>query len=255
MLDLKSCVWITGASSGIGGDLALKMASEGLNVAISARSTKKLIQVRKKATNLKGSINIFPVDIISKKSVKNTVKKIEQKCGRIGTAILNAGINEPISSKNFSSEKLENLMQVNYVGTVNCLDVLIKKFINRKSGHISVVSSLAGYLGFPESSGYCPTKAALINLCESLKNDLDQENVVIQLINPGFVKTPMTDKNDFFMPFLISVDKSTQYIWDGIQTNKFEIFYPKFFGYFLKFLRILPYFILFPILKNLLKIK
>ena len=144
-------------------------------------------------------------------------------------------------------------MHVNYVGTVNCLDPVIKKFTKRKNGKIAVVASLAGYIGFPYSSAYCPTKAALISLCESLRSDLEQYNVILQIINPGFVKTAMTDKNNFYMPFLISSKKSAEYIYKGLQTNHFEIFYPKIFGYILKILKLLPYFLLLPILKSMLK--
>ena len=182
-----------------------------------------------------------------------TFNKIKKDLGSIGTVILNAAINKPINAKNFSSKELKNLMNVNYVGTTNCLDPVIKDFIKKKSGKIVVVASLAGYVGFPYSSGYCPTKAALINLCESLRADLEQYNVIIQVINPGFVKTPMTDKNDFDMPFLISSEKSTEYIYNGLLTNKFEIFYPRIFAYILKILRILPYFLLLPLLKSMLK--
>ena len=187
------------------------------------------------------------------KKVVSTFNKIEKELGGVGTVILNAAINEPANSQNFSSKKLENIMYVNYVGTVNCLDPVIKKFTKRKNGKIAVVASLAGYIGFPYSSAYCPTKAALISLCESLRSDLEQYNVILQIINPGFVKTAMTDKNNFYMPFLISSKKSAEYIYKGLQTNRFEIFYPKIFAYILKLLKLLPYFLLLPILKSMLK--
>ena len=134
-------------------------------------------------------------------------------------------------------------------------DVTFSIFGKRKFGKIAVVASLAGYVGFPNSSAYSPTKAALISLCESLRSDLEQYNVILQVINPGFVKTPMTDKNDFFMPFLISAEKAAEYIYKGLKTNRFEIIFPKIFAYILKLLRILPYFVLFPILKIISKNK
>ena len=255
MLDKQKCIWITGGSSGIGKNLALKMASKGYKVAISARTKKKLQQVKKKSENLRGSIHLYQLDITSKKDIKKNLNKIEKEIGEIGTVVLNAALNYPVNCKNFSSEILEKLMKVNYNGTVNCLDEIIKRFIKKKSGKIAVVSSLAGYIGFPYSSGYCPTKAALINLCESLRLDLKQYNIVLQVINPGFVKTPMTDKNDFFMPFLISAEKAAEYIYKGLKTNRFEIIFPKIFAYILKLLRILPYFVLFPILKIISKNK
>ena len=133
-------------------------------------------------------------------------------------------------------------MHVNYVGTVNCLDPVIKKFTKRKNGKIAVVASLAGYIGFPYSSAYCPTKAALISLCESLRSDLEQYNVILQIINPGFVKTAMTDKNNFYMPFLISSKKSAEYIYKGLQTNHFEIFLSKNIWIYIKNFKITPLF-------------
>tara|TARA_Y100000590_G_scaffold222731_1_gene252070 strand:+ start:279 stop:1058 length:780 start_codon:yes stop_codon:yes gene_type:complete len=253
MLDINKCIWITGASTGIGKTLALKLAEEGFKVAASARSIKKLRKLRNESKALKGSISIYSLDINARNNVASIFNKIEKDLGNIGTVILNAAINEPANCQNFSSEKIENIMNTNYVGTVNCLDPVIKKFTKRKNGKIAVVASLAGYIGFPYSSAYCPTKAALINLCESLRSDLQQYNVILQVINPGFVKTPMTDKNDFYMPFLISSEKSAEYIYNGLQTNRFEIFYPKIFGYILKILRFLPYFLLLPVLKSMLK--
>ena len=253
MLDIKKCIWLTGASTGIGKSLALKLANEGFVVAASARSVKNLKKLEEESKSLKGSIKSYPLDISSQEKTILTFNKIKKDLGSIGTVILNAAINKPINAKNFSSKELKNLMNVNYVGTTNCLDPVIKDFIKKKSGKIVVVASLAGYVGFPYSAGYCPTKAALINLCESLRADLEQYNVIIQVINPGFVKTPMTDKNDFDMPFLISSEKSTEYIYNGLLTNKFEIFYPRIFAYILKILRILPYFLLLPLLKSMLK--
>ena len=253
MLNINNCIWITGASTGIGKTLALKLASEGFTVAVSARSIKNLKKLKNESKSLKGSINIYPLDISLRSQVISTFNKIEKKLGNIGTVILNAAINKPINSQNFSSQKLENIMHVNYVGTTNVLEPVIKKFTKRKFGKIAVVASLAGYVGFPNSSAYSPTKAALISLCESLRSDLELYNVILQVINPGFVKTPMTDKNNFYMPFLISSEKSAEYIYKGLLTNRFEIFYPKIFGYILKVLRFLPYFLLLPVLKSTLK--
>ena len=253
MLDINKCIWITGASTGIGKALALKLASEGFKVAVSARSIQNLKKLKKESKSLKGLIRTYPLNINFREKVVSTFNKIEKELGGVGTVILNAAVNEPANSQNFSSKKLENIMHVNYVGTVNCLDPVIKKFTKRKNGKIAVVASLAGYIGFPYSSAYCPTKAALISLCESLRSDLEQYNVILQIINPGFVKTAMTDKNNFYMPFLISSKKSAEYIYKGLQTNHFEIFYPKIFGYILKILKLLPYFLLLPILKSMLK--
>ena len=253
MLDINKCIWITGASTGIGKALVVKLVSKGFVVAASARSIKNLQKLKEECKYLKGSIHIYPLDISLSNNTISTFNQIEKKLGNIGTVILNAGINEPMHSQNFSSKTFEKIMHVNYIGTVNSLEPVIKKFTKSKCGKIAVVASLAGYVGFPYSSAYSPTKAALISLCESLRSDLNQYNVILQVINPGFVKTSMTDKNDFYMPFLISSEKSAEYIYKGLQTNRFEIFYPKIFAYIIKIFRFLPYFLLFPILKSMLK--
>ena len=253
MLDSKKCIWITGASTGIGKTLALKLAEEGYIVAASSRSTKKLLKLREESKDLKGSISIYALDISFRIKCILVFNKIEKELGNIGTVILNAAINEPMHSQNFSSKKIKEIIDVNYVGTVNTLEPVIKKFTKRNYGKIAVVASLAGYLGFPYSSAYCPTKAALISLCESLRSDLQQYNVILQVINPGFVKTPMTDKNDFYMPFLISSKKSAEYIFKGLKSDRFEIFYPRMFAYIIKILRFLPYYLSLPVLKSMLK--
>ena len=173
MLDINKCIWITGASTGIGKSLALKLAKEGFVVAASARSIKNLNILKKESKSFKGSIYIFPLDISIKNQVISIFNKIEKKLGVIGTVILNAGINESMHSQNFSSQKIENIMNINYFGTVNCLEPIINKFTKRKYGKIAIVASLAGYIGVPNSVAYCPTKAALISLCETLRSDLN----------------------------------------------------------------------------------
>ena len=114
-------------------------------------------------------------------------------------------------------------------------------FVHQRRGHIAIVSSVAGYRGLPTSAAYGATKAALINLAESLKNELDRAGVKLQLVNPGFIKTPLTDKNEFKMPFLMPVEKAVARMIAGLQTNRFEITFPRRFTWQLKLLRLLPY--------------
>ena len=128
MLDINKCIWITGASTGIGKTLALKLAREGFKVAASARSIENLKKLSNESKSLKGSINIYSLDINIRKNVVSTFNKIEKDLGSIGTVILNAAINQPTNSQNFSSQKMENIMNTNYVGTVNCLEPVIKNF-------------------------------------------------------------------------------------------------------------------------------
>ena len=132
-------------------------------------------------------------------------------------------------------------MKVNFFGTLNCIKSVEEYYRKRGNGHISIVSSIAGYRGLPNSTGYGPSKSALNNLAESLYFDFKRYGVRVSLISPGFIKTPMTDKNDFKMPFLKTVDYAAEKIFKGLtKTNQFEIHFPKQLTLILKFLKILP---------------
>ena len=147
----------------------------------------------------------------------------------------------------FTAAGLRDLMAVNVMGTAACLEALMPRMMARRQGRIAVVASVAGYRGLPTSAYYGATKAALINLTESLKFDLDQAGVTIQLIDPGFVKTPLTDRNDFPMPFLISAELAADRIARGLRSRQFEIAFPRVFVAIMKLLRCLPYALYFPL--------
>ncbi len=136
------------------------------------------------------------------------------------------------------------------MGTVNCLAPVIERFVERQAGRIGVVASLAGYRGLPTSSGYGASKAGLINMCEALRPELMEQNVVLSCITPGFVRTPLTDRNPFPMPFLIDVDTAATRIVKGLESNRFEITFPRRFAYIMKFMRILPYWAYFAITRR-----
>ena len=145
-------------------------------------------------------------------------------------------------------------MKVNFFGTLNCIKSVEKYYRNKKSGHISIVSSIAGYRGLPNSTGYGPSKSALNNLAESLFFDFKRYGVRVSLISPGFIKTPMTDKNDFKMPFLRTTDFAADKIYEGlVNSNKFEIHFPKQLTLILKLLRILPYSLYLKLISKLTK--
>ena len=133
-------------------------------------------------------------------------------------------------------------MDVNYFGVLHCVKAVEKYFKDKKKGHISIVSSIAGYRGLPNSSGYGPSKAALNNFAESIYFDFKKHNVRVSIISPGFIKTPLTDKNEFHMPFLKTVDFASEKIYEGLtKSSSFEIHFPKQLTLILKFLRLLPY--------------
>jgi len=242
--------WVTGASKGIGFALLRQLAKDGWLVAATARSTAKLSEL--KNDNLADFVHNFPCDITSAKDIKLTLNKIEKELGNINLAILNAGTHMPMSAEHFSVSTVRALFEINVMGTANCLEPLLKLFIKRKSGHIAIVSSLAGYRGLPSASAYGATKAALINMCEALKPELDQYGINIQLVNPGFVKTPLTDKNTFPMPFLMKPEDAAETIISGLQKNTFEISFPWKFALPMKILRIIPDRIFFILTKKIM---
>jgi short-subunit dehydrogenase len=180
--------------------------------------------------------------------VTTTVDRIEGDLGPIEQAVLAAGTHHPISADAFLAQDLARLVEVNLLGVANALEPLMRTMIGRGRGRIAVVSSVAGYRGLPTSAYYGATKAALINLAESLKFDLDRQGVQMQLINPGFVETPLTDKNPFPMPFLISTETAAERIAEGLRKSSFEISFPRRFTCLLKLMRCLPYRLYFPLI-------
>lgn len=237
---MSRTVWITGASAGIGEALALRMANDGDHVIASARSQGKLdaIAVRVRGS---GRITALPLDITDHDTVLGAVGTIEREHGPIDLAVLNAGTHKPVSARDFKAQGLRDLLEINLFGTANCLEALMARMIDRGQGHIAVVASVAGYRGLPTAAYYGASKGGTINMVEALRFDLEKAGVKLQLVNPGFVKTPLTDKNEFNMPFLISAEKAADYIVRGLEGSGFEIAFPRRFAAILKFMRILPY--------------
>ncbi len=239
-------VWITGASSGIGRALALAYAAKGAAVAASARRADELDQL---AAAAPGRITAFPVDVTDEAAMIRAAAAIEE-AGPLDLAVFNAGTHQPVSVEAFDTAPFRRLMAINYIGTVNGIAAVLPRFIARRGGHIAVVSSVAGFRGLPQAAAYGPTKAALINLCEALKLDLDRHGVRISLINPGFIRTPLTDRNPFPMPFLMAAEDAAQRIVQGIERNAFEITFPRRFTYMLKVMRMLPYSLYFRLIRR-----
>ena len=237
MLENQKKIWITGASSGIGKAVAEKFAQEGWKVAISARRKEILDKISDNQ-----NIFSFPLDVTDEKNCKSTFEEIIQKLNGLDICFFCSGTYDPKKEKEINIEQNKFVMNVNYFGTLNCIKTVEKYFKNKKNGHISIVSSIAGYRGLPNSSGYGPSKAALTNLAESIYFDFKKFNVRVSLVSPGFIKTPLTDKNDFDMPFLRSPEFAAEKIYKGLVNSKsFEIHFPKQLTLTLKFLRILPY--------------
>ncbi len=240
-------VWITGASSGIGAALAQYMARSGYVVAISARSADKLSALAGQAYG-SGRIVSYPVDITDAGALKTTVSKIVADLGRIDIAVLSAGTYTPDEPGKFDVKEIESQLTLNVMGTVRTIDALLPQLDRQGGGHIAIVASVAGYRGLPNAAGYGPTKAALINMAEALKLGFAERRIKLQVVCPGFVKTPLTDKNDFPMPFIISPEKAAGIIARGLKSSRFEIVFPWQMFLLMKLLRLLPYALYFPII-------
>ncbi len=245
-------VWITGASSGIGRALAIKMASENWQVAASARSLEKLETLASESIDLPGNIYPFDLDITDTSNIRIVLDRIERDFGMIDLAVLNAGTHVADDATTLTGEHISALLQLNVVGTVECLHSVLDKMRRRGVGHVAIVSSLAGYGGLPGASAYGASKAALINLTESLRPELAEAGIKLQLINPGFVRTPLTDKNDFEMPFLMEADRAVNALYNGLLGNRFEITFPRRFALLMKLLQLMPYRLYFRITRRLL---
>jgi short-subunit dehydrogenase len=241
-------VWITGASTGIGREVALELAKEGSKVAISARSADKLAEV----AALHANITAFPLDVTDGPATQATVAAIEAQLGPVDLAILNAGTWGPMGAKDYTAARAEASMRVNYGGLAHGVEAIIPRFMQRKGGHLALVSSVAGYRGLPQAAAYAPSKAAVISLAEVLKPDLAHHGVTVSVINPGFVATPMTAVNTFPMPFLVPVSKAAERIIAGLKKRKFEIAFPWQLVTMLKIARVLPYPLYFWVAKTFL---
>ncbi len=233
----KKVIWITGASSGIGKSLAIKFAKEGWIVAASARRENLLQELHSENEN----IHSFPLDVTNVDECKNVFNDIIKKFENIEICVFGTGIHDPKSEKEFNLDKIRKIMEVNFFGTMNSINSIYDYYNNKESGQISIISSVAGYRGLPAAGAYCASKSSLTSFSESLHFEMKRKNVRVSLISPGFIKTPMTDQNDFPMPMIKSPEFAADQIYNGLIKNKgFEIHFPKAFTFIMKFLRILP---------------
>ena len=237
MSENQKKIWITGASSGIGKALAEKFASEGWKVAVSARR-KEILDEMSSHEN----IFSYPLDVTNQDQIKISFEKIIEDFKGLDLCVFSSGTYDPKLEQEINVKQNKFVMETNFFGVLYCVNAVENYFKNKKNGHISIVSSVAAYRGLPNSSGYGPSKAALTNLTESLYFDFKKHNVRISLVSPGFIKTPLTDKNEFPMPFIKSPEFAAEKMFNGLTKSKaFEIHFPKALTILLKIFRVLPY--------------
>tara|TARA_B100000029_G_scaffold514037_1_gene615412 strand:+ start:115 stop:879 length:765 start_codon:yes stop_codon:yes gene_type:complete len=246
-------IWITGGSSGIGFATAKHFLKNNWIVIISSSNIEKLNNAKNKIIRENNVENIHTIkcDITNKNEVKETISLIENKIGKIDIAILNASAYSPNKNQEFDINNYELLIDVNLKGTLYCIDVL-KEVMENRGNTIAIVSSPIGYRGWPTSGAYGMTKAAQLNLSESLFFDFKKIGINVRVINPGFIDTEATRLNSFKMPFLKSAEFAAEKIYNGLVFNKkFEIFFPFLIVFFVKIFRILPYRLYFYLWKKI----
>ena len=236
-------ILITGASSGIGYELAQQLAAENCNLILLARRKEILDELASKLKSASNSILTYKCDVSKKQDVEFVFNEIRTRNIQIDIAILNSGIGHNITVDDFNSKLADETFGVNVLGIVYCIEELLKDFLPRKNGIIVGVSSIADIRGFPRSGIYAASKAAASTLLESFRVELIPHNIKVITVRPGWVTTPMIKKNDFKMPFLMNADRAAHKIIGGIKKEKKIIEFP--LGTVLggKFIKILPNFI------------
>lgn len=228
-------IWIIGASSGIGRALATELASQGATLALSARSEDKLNALNEE---LGGTHTVLPLDVADDKAMV----KAAQSLPHIDSAIFMAAIYNPAPLSRLDIQSAHQMVNINLNGAFNTVHAVLPILKAQGHGQLVLCGSVAGYRGLPNGQPYSATKAAVINLAESLR--AEEHDLDIKVINPGFVRTPLTDKNDFKMPMIIEPEEAAKIIARELQTGRFEIHFPKRFTFFVKLLRLLPSFLL-----------
>lgn len=206
-------IWITGASTGIGAATARELAARGHELFLTARSADKLAALKGEAK---------PGDVTDREAMR----RIGEEIAPLDIALLNAGTYEPVTPDTFRAELFRSHLEVNAMGTIHCIESVLPEMLRRRAGRIAVVASVTGFAALPRAEAYGATKAFLISMCDSLRADLDGSGVSVTVVNPGYVRTPLTDQNDFKMPFLIDADEAGRVIADGLERGKPEISFP-----------------------------
>jgi short-subunit dehydrogenase len=225
--------WLVGASEGLGRCLAQSMSRAGVELVLSARSEDKL-QVL--ADDLPGPASVVTVDIADRASVEAAAAA----AGDIDGVVFLAGVYTPTTAQNWDADKVEQMFDVNLTGAARVLGQIIKPMVERDKGHIVMIGSLSAYRGLPGAIGYSASKAGLMALAESMHGDLRKTGVEVQLANPGFIKTRLTDQNDFDMPFIMEPEAAAQEVFEHMNTDHFHKAFPLGFGLVFRLSRFLP---------------
>jgi len=225
--------WLVGAGDGLGKALARHMSRSGVEVIVSSRSEAKLSAL---VDDLPGKASYQTIDIADDDSVKAAADAI----GEIDGVILLAGVYWPFSAREWNAEQATAMADINFTGFMRVLGQVVPKFVERDAGHIVITSSLSGFRGLPRSIGYTASKAAAMSLAECMHADLRKTGVRVQVANPGYIKTQLTDKNDFSMPFIMEPEDAAREMFELMLTDRFKKSFPTAFSLLFRGAQFLP---------------
>jgi short-subunit dehydrogenase len=238
--------WITGASGAICGEVARRLADEGVTIAATARPSEKLTALAASSDRIKS----FPADVLRPDELKQAVGKVEKELGPIDLALIGAGVYVPFDIRNIDLDGFHKTMALNVDGVINAVAAVLPSMLTRRSGHIAIMGSLFGYAGWPGNGSYGASKAAVINLAESLKLELEGTGVALTIINPGFVDTPLNASYDPKKKlYVMSKERCARKILEKLGRKPYEIAFPPQVELFLKTVRSLPRAVSFPLIR------
>ncbi len=225
--------WLVGASEGLGREVAFAMSRVGAEVIVSARSEDRLKEL---VAELPGKATYITVDVADRAAVEAAAKQ----AGEIDGVVYLAGVYWPMKAQEWDNEKADMMGEVNFLGASRVVGSVIKDMVAKNRGHIVLVGSLSGFRGLPGAIGYCSSKAGMMSLAESMQADLRTTPIDVQLINPGFIKTRLTDKNDFNMPFIMSPEDAAKEVFDHMNTYNFKKSFPMVFSWVFRLSQFMP---------------
>lgn len=225
--------WLIGASEGLGRALAEIMSDAGADLILSARSEERLREV---ADGLSRPARILPVDVSDAENVRAVVTSI----GSIDGVVFLAGVYWPMAATEWTADEAETMVDVNLMGAMRVLGATVPDMVQRNAGHIVLTGSLSGFRGLPGAIGYSASKAGIMSLAETMKSDLKRTGVEVQVVNPGFIRTRLTDKNTFNMPFIMSPEDAARVMFEHMNSRKFKRSFPTVFSWFFRASQLMP---------------
>jgi len=222
----EKVVMVTGASSGIGGALAVELAKRGAKLGLVARRAEALGEVAQAVEAAGSRALVLPADVRDADSLRQAAEKLQSDLGPIDVLIANAGVGPTRNGSDLDAAEVSNVININVVGAANSVAAVIPEMVARGQGHLVAISSLAGYRGLPKSAAYCASKAAVSAFFESLRIDLEPKGIAVTIIHPGFIKTPLTSGREAQMPFLMELDDAVKKIVRAIEKRKKSYAFP-----------------------------